>query len=78
MNHHLLNLLGVGHASLDTVIAIAQRHSLHAKLTGAGGGGCAFALIPPCEMFLVSTGVDKGGSSPPPPMAGQKELFLLK
>jgi len=49
MNRNLLDLLGVGHPSLDTVHSIAQRHKLHAKLTGAGGGGCAFALIPPCE-----------------------------
>ena len=52
MNQHLLNLLGVGHASLDTVVSIARRHSLHAKLTGAGGGGCAFALIPPCQLVF--------------------------
>jgi len=49
MNQHLLNMLGVGHASLDTVVSVARRHHLHAKLTGAGGGGCAFALIPPCQ-----------------------------
>lgn len=47
MNQHLLNMLGVGHASLDTVVSVARRHHLHAKLTGAGGGGCAFAIIPP-------------------------------
>ena len=53
MNQHLLNVLGVGHSSLDSVHSIARRHKLHAKLTGAGGGGCAFALIPPCELFFV-------------------------
>ena len=50
MNGHLLNMLGVGHPSLDTVHSIARRHQLHVKLTGAGGGGCAFAIIPPCEL----------------------------
>jgi len=55
MNHHLLNVLGVGHQSLDAVCSIAGRHGLHAKLTGAGGGGCAFAVIPPCELFVCTT-----------------------
>jgi len=54
MNQHLLNMLGVGHSSLDTVISLANCHNLHAKLTGAGGGGCAFALIPPCESISSS------------------------
>ena len=49
MNQHHLEVLGVGHPSLNTVYSIAARHGLHAKLTGAGGGGCAFALIPPCK-----------------------------
>jgi len=53
INGHVLNALGVGHPSLDTVHSIALRHGLHAKLTGAGGGGCAFALIPPCKFFNV-------------------------
>ena len=26
---------------------IAAKHGLHAKLTGAGGGGCAFVLLHP-------------------------------
>jgi len=53
MNGHLLNMLGVGHTSLDTVHSIAQRHHVHVKLTGAGGGGCAFAIIPPCKLCIA-------------------------
>ena len=47
MNQHLLNALGVGHAALDRVCATALERGLAAKLTGAGGGGCALVLIPP-------------------------------
>ncbi|XP_026686396.1 mevalonate kinase-like [Diaphorina citri] len=32
---------------IDTVIDICKGHDLHAKLTGAGGGGYAYALVPP-------------------------------
>lgn len=45
MNHHLLNAIGVGHAQLDRVCALATRFGMKAKLTGAGGGGCAFVLV---------------------------------
>ena len=35
----------VGHPALDRLCAAALEHgALAAKLTGAGGGGCAFAL----------------------------------
>lgn len=44
-NHKLLNELGVGHPSLETVVKLAAKYQLHAKLTGAGGGGCAYVLI---------------------------------
>lgn len=47
MNQGLLCALGVSHPSLDRIAAIAARHSFHAKLTGAGGGGFAFALVTP-------------------------------
>jgi mevalonate kinase len=46
-NHALLNGLGVGHAALDLVVSKSLSHSMPAKLTGAGGGGCAFVLVPP-------------------------------
>ena len=45
MNQHLLNALGVGHAALDTVVRVSEEHGFPAKLTGAGGGGCALTLL---------------------------------
>eukprot|EP00047_Mylnosiga_fluctuans_P007169 m.251539 g.251539 ORF g.251539 m.251539 type:complete len:384 (-) comp17296_c0_seq1:168-1319(-) len=46
VNQALLTALGVGHPALDAVGRMAAAHGLHAKLTGAGGGGCAWLLIP--------------------------------
>lgn len=44
-NHHLLNAIGVGHSSLDTAHALAHnKYDIVLKTTGAGGGGCMFAL----------------------------------
>ena len=48
-NHGLLNALGASHPRLEEVQAIANKHGFHAKLTGAGGGGFAFALINPAH-----------------------------
>jgi len=45
INHHLLNSLGVGHQALEKIFNIAQSLKFPCKLTGAGGGGCAIALI---------------------------------
>lgn len=47
MNQRLLGLLGVSHVTLDDLTSLAGQHGLQAKLTGAGGGGCAFILITP-------------------------------
>jgi mevalonate kinase len=47
VNHALLNALGVGHAALDEVVAASAKAGCVAKLTGAGGGGCALTLLPP-------------------------------
>ena len=52
MNQQLLDLMGVGHESLTRVCHICRSHELSCKLTGAGGGGCAFAVIRPGEVCV--------------------------
>jgi mevalonate kinase len=44
-NQELLRKIGVSHDSLENVISIATQYNLHCKLTGAGGGGCAYVLL---------------------------------
>ncbi|KAI9217258.1 GHMP kinase [Blastocladiella britannica] len=46
INHALLSAIDVSHPTLDTIVAKARSHGLAAKLTGAGGGGCALVYIP--------------------------------
>ncbi|BES91976.1 mevalonate kinase [Nesidiocoris tenuis] len=43
----LLNTIGVSHPRLEEICFITARRGLHSKLTGAGGGGYAFTLLPP-------------------------------
>ncbi|CAI9553602.1 unnamed protein product [Staurois parvus] len=47
INQHHLNVIGVGHPSLDKLCQVTALHGLHSKLTGAGGGGCAITLLRP-------------------------------
>ena len=47
MNQDFLSILGVSHPSLQQVCLLTSQHGLHSKLTGAGGGGCAFTLLRP-------------------------------
>lgn len=47
INQGLLSTVQVSHPSLDRICAEAQKHSLAAKLTGAGGGGYAYILLLP-------------------------------
>ena len=45
MNHHLLCAIGVGAPALDEVVSITAEEHLPTKLTGAGGGGCAYTVL---------------------------------
>lgn len=47
INQSLLAALQTSHSSLDRICAEAQNYGFAAKLTGAGGGGHAFVLLPP-------------------------------
>lgn len=58
-NHHLLNTIGVGHPALDKVCRLAAEAGLAAKLTGAGGGGCAVVLLPPGITITSSVNLSK-------------------
>ncbi|XP_035291601.1 mevalonate kinase [Anguilla anguilla] len=47
INQHHLNVIGVGHPSLDALCQTTLAQGLHSKLTGAGGGGCGITLLRP-------------------------------
>lgn len=47
INQHHLNVMGVGHPTLDTLCRATLARGLHSKLTGAGGGGCGITLLRP-------------------------------
>ncbi|OXB62167.1 hypothetical protein ASZ78_015349 [Callipepla squamata] len=53
INQHHLNVIGVGHPSLDRLCRVTASHGLHSKLTGAGGGGCSITLLPPDTTLLA-------------------------
>jgi mevalonate kinase len=46
INQYLLDSVGVGHPSINSVIAAAEKYNFPTKLTGAGGGGCVISLLP--------------------------------
>ena len=45
MNQNFLSILGVSHSSLQQICLVTSQYGLDSKLTGAGGGGCAFTLL---------------------------------
>ena len=47
INQSLLDSVGVGHEAITKVCQLSEKYNMVTKLTGAGGGGCVFTLIPP-------------------------------
>ena len=44
MNQQYLQELGVSSPEIDDIVATCMENEVHAKLTGAGGGGCVLCL----------------------------------
>ena len=47
LNHGMLRTLGVSHESIEAALKVLHSFGFKGKLTGAGCGGCLFALIAP-------------------------------
>ena len=75
MNHALLDALGVGHPVLSKLVLAARSAGAHgAKTTGAGGGGCIYAIcskgarnrvagaIEGCDARAIITTIDTEGA----------------
>lgn len=61
MNHGALCALGVSTAELDTACHVARAAgALGAKLTGSGGGGCVYALVPDGHTDVLDAWADEG------------------
>ena len=59
INQGLLCAIGVSHPSLDMVCnRVAEMTGLNTKLTGAGGGGCAFTLLGSGDHAILGTDTD--------------------
>ena len=74
--HEKLRLLGVSSPSLETLVEAARPHSLGAKLTGSGGGGCMIALAR--EPQRVAEAIEVAGGRPLISRLGAPGVRLLK
>ena len=65
INHGLLESIGVSHRKLSELVhAALSAGALGAKLTGAGGGGCMFALVRKENLSHVADAIKKAGGAP--------------
>lgn len=65
INHGLLTSIGVSHKKLDLLVYSAlSAGALGAKLTGAGGGGCMFALSNKTNLNAVADAIKSTGGTP--------------
>ncbi len=62
LSHGLLNAMGVSHEALEAAIHVARRGGAYgAKLTGAGMGGTAIALVPSKKASSISGLLEEKG-----------------
>ena len=73
--HESLRKLEVSSAKLDQMVNAARPHSLGAKLTGAGGGGCMVALTH--DPTRVSEAIEVAGGRPLVSRLGAQGVRLL-
>jgi len=65
INHGLLQAIGVSNKPLDDLVYASKRAgALGAKLSGAGGGGCMFALSRPGEEERIASAIRQAGGVP--------------
>ena len=74
--HEKLRLLGVSSPSLEALVEAARPHSLGAKLTGSGGGGCMIALARNPQR--VAEAIEIAGGRPLVSRLGAPGVRLLK
>ena len=73
--HESLRKLEVSTNKLDRMVSAARPHSLGAKLTGAGGGGCMVALTQ--DPARVSEAIEIAGGRPLQTKLGSKGVSIL-
>ena len=73
--HESLRKLGVSTSKLDRMVSAARPHSLGAKLSGAGGGGCMVALTQ--DPARVSEAIEIAGGKPLQTKFGSKGVSIL-
>ena len=73
--HERLQKLEVSNPALDRLVEAARPHSLGAKLTGAGGGGCMIALTE--DPKRVAGAIEVAGGKPLSSRFGSDGVRLL-
>ncbi len=64
-NHALLDALGVGHPVLSQLVLAARNAGAYgAKMSGAGGGGCIWALCSKCSRNRVAGAIEDCDARP--------------
>ena len=58
-NQKYLETIGVSNDKLREMIQVGQKFSFGAKITGAGGGGCIFALTDESNLETNNKGIQR-------------------